>query len=620
MAAEFAPVVEVDFAGNGTWTNITPYVRVEQTVRITRGRGDEQTEIRPGIMSLTLNNTDGRFTPGNAASPYYPNVKKGRPIRCRVVHAGGESTRFFGHVNEWPVTWEGGGAISLSQVTATDPLKRLGRTATMRSLLEEEMLAVGPDAYYTLGEPAGATSAGDTSGNGDTPLRQFIYGTGAGQVKFGQGTGPGTDELPAVVFEPSTANDGVYLAIPRDMTLTEAVVMAVWVNTTVKGRAFLALWGGNSTAVVVKTDPTTGHIIVAASNNRSATISSTFPTVDVADGHTHFVAVQVTPGGGVTVQVDNGALLSATFTPDSTFGPWIEMPAYNWVFVGAGPSFDGPATPGSLFGGTMAHFWYARRATMPDWTNVWQAGNPETTAARFERVCRVGGIAGTVLGSSSTIINAQAARGKAPVGTLADVASVEAGLVYTARDDGTVVFECRNHRFNLPPSASLAELREHDLLWSDDDQYMVNDVSNSRASGAAQRWKDAASIAEYGTYAGGQTLPWSSDKDALLNAQWQVSNGADPPPRVNRFTVVANTLADYADVLALDISDVVTLTGLPAGSPESSTQVHVEGYAETIGYNHHAITFHTSPASVSRVWQLGVPGASELGVNTKLSY
>ncbi|GIH98088.1 hypothetical protein [Planobispora takensis] len=624
MAEDFTVVVEVDFTADGTWTDITGYVRLDDRITITRGRGDEQAEVRPGTLSLVLDNRDGRFTPGSPASPYWPNVKKGRPIRVRVVHDGGESTRFHGYVNEWPVTWDGGTAVTLSHVTATDVFKRLGNLAAKRSLLELEMLAHHPDAYYTLAEQSGARSAGDSSGNGRPSMGRYQYGGGGtGEVDFGDGTGPGTDGLPAVVFRPESSSVGWFLATPRSTTATGSIVLACWMNTTVKGRVFMALWGGDSIALTVKTNAADGKLNVAVSNGGTATISGGLAgSPNLADGQTHLVTVLVQPGGPTYASVDGGPLgMVGSFAPSPDFGPWVNMPAYRWIFAGAGPSFAGPVAPGSLFDGILSHLWYAQRETMPDWTEVWEAGNPETTPDRFERACRLIGVTGTTVGTSETDIGGQAVAGRAPIQVLRDVAGVESGLVYASRSDASVVFECRTHRYNRPSSLTLTadQLAEGGLAWSDDDQHLVNDVTHKRDGGADQRWTDMSSTAAYGTYADDVTLPWASDTDALLAAQWKVSNGADPPPRITSVSVVANTLDTYGDVLVLDLSDVVTLTGLPAGSPQTETAVHMEGYTEVIDYRHHAITFNTSPAAVSRVWRLGVAGESELGVNTKLS-
>ncbi|MEV5184260.1 LamG-like jellyroll fold domain-containing protein [Streptomyces werraensis] len=69
-----------------TWTDISRYVDVgQQGVSTTRGASDELSETQPGTATLRLNNEDGRFTPGNPSSPYYPYVRRNAPIRISVA-------------------------------------------------------------------------------------------------------------------------------------------------------------------------------------------------------------------------------------------------------------------------------------------------------------------------------------------------------------------------------------------------------------------------------------------------------------------------------------------------------------------------------------------------------
>ncbi|WP_455360026.1 phage head spike fiber domain-containing protein [Streptomyces sp. SYSU K21746] len=69
-----------------TWTDITEFVDVRNSsVVINRGASDEVSDIQPGTCTLTLDNSDGRFSPGLASSPYHPNVKKDTPLRVRVI-------------------------------------------------------------------------------------------------------------------------------------------------------------------------------------------------------------------------------------------------------------------------------------------------------------------------------------------------------------------------------------------------------------------------------------------------------------------------------------------------------------------------------------------------------
>ncbi|MET9517042.1 LamG-like jellyroll fold domain-containing protein [Streptomyces sp. NPDC002994] len=68
-----------------TWTDITQHVDVMQGVAINRGASDELSEIQPGTATMRLDNSDGRFTPGNSTSPYYPFVRRNAPIRVAVA-------------------------------------------------------------------------------------------------------------------------------------------------------------------------------------------------------------------------------------------------------------------------------------------------------------------------------------------------------------------------------------------------------------------------------------------------------------------------------------------------------------------------------------------------------
>lgn len=73
-----------DASGYALWRDVTDYVEWQESVRISRRRSHELDEVQPGTLALVLNNADGRFTAGRAASPYYPNVTLNRPIRIRA--------------------------------------------------------------------------------------------------------------------------------------------------------------------------------------------------------------------------------------------------------------------------------------------------------------------------------------------------------------------------------------------------------------------------------------------------------------------------------------------------------------------------------------------------------
>lgn len=77
---------ETDYAQTG-WTSILPFVAA--FTGDLRGREYELDRAEAGTITVTLDNSDGRFIPGSVNSPYFPNVKSDRRFRIRgknMVH------------------------------------------------------------------------------------------------------------------------------------------------------------------------------------------------------------------------------------------------------------------------------------------------------------------------------------------------------------------------------------------------------------------------------------------------------------------------------------------------------------------------------------------------------
>jgi hypothetical protein len=90
---------------SNTWTDITAYV-ISLATR--RGRGDALGRIEAGTAQLVLDNSDRRFDPTFAASPYAPNVVPMKKIRISAIYAGTTHRLFVGYVEAWPPDWPGG--------------------------------------------------------------------------------------------------------------------------------------------------------------------------------------------------------------------------------------------------------------------------------------------------------------------------------------------------------------------------------------------------------------------------------------------------------------------------------------------------------------------------------
>ncbi len=70
--------LEIAFDGT-TWEDVTSYLRA---FSYNRGRTDTGEHPRTGMASCVFDNRVGTFDNDNASSPYYPNLRTGRPLRA----------------------------------------------------------------------------------------------------------------------------------------------------------------------------------------------------------------------------------------------------------------------------------------------------------------------------------------------------------------------------------------------------------------------------------------------------------------------------------------------------------------------------------------------------------
>ena len=64
----------------GTLEEVTEYADLAAGVQRSWGRRTEFEDIPPGVFSFVLDNSDGRFTPGNTSSPLTTTVTEGMAV------------------------------------------------------------------------------------------------------------------------------------------------------------------------------------------------------------------------------------------------------------------------------------------------------------------------------------------------------------------------------------------------------------------------------------------------------------------------------------------------------------------------------------------------------------
>src|SRR5229473_348981 len=77
--------IKVELLLNAIWTDISAYVLEGSDLHITgMGRPDWTNTIQAAQITMTLKNTDGRFSPKNTAGAYYPYIARNVQIRVSV--------------------------------------------------------------------------------------------------------------------------------------------------------------------------------------------------------------------------------------------------------------------------------------------------------------------------------------------------------------------------------------------------------------------------------------------------------------------------------------------------------------------------------------------------------
>ena len=541
--------------------------------------------------------------------------------------------RFFGMVTSWPMAWEG--LHSTVTITASDMLKWPSRRPALGPMLVEEVIGDEAQLYYPLSEPESSVSGGDQSGLSRPSLTIRQSGVG-GTLTFGTGTGPPSDELPAVTFAPASSSAGQSLQCQIRPLLTSNgdtgnpipgdQVYECWFSTTTAGRCIMQWSSGGAFAfesgIRFLLNSTNGRLQVVEYFSGGTIITDvTAATPNLADGNPHHL---VWDEAGHDIWVDGVQYAVGTFAHQ-------DMQILTVGSTAGDPAYAG--TGGALhWSGTISHVAaYVRLGGFPAVSEIvehYAAGMTghagELSWIRMYRLAGYARIPGVTPQGQFSAVASQGTLGSAPLSHMRDVERTEDGRLFADRASANLVFQSRTVRYNPASLVTLAysDLETPGVAFSADDQKQVNLVTASRPGGATQRVQDPASIARDGIYEQQLTVLKTSDEQVVDAATWLVIRYADPQPEIRQLPVEASTLsvATYRALLTADISSVITVTGLPAEAPSPTVTAMVEGYTETISEGQHTLDFHTSRADLSSVWILDDPTYSVLGTTTRLAY
>ncbi len=565
------------------WTDVSQWVEFADRIPVGVGRSDERSVADANDLTVTLDNTDGRFTARRSGSPYFPNVKVGRPIRVSVLTATGHtSVRFVGFVDEWPVEWDGTDAYAKANIRASSRLSRLGLTAKLRSLIENEIVVDSPLGYWTLGDAAGAVEAQDSSGRA-APVLRVVDAVGA-DMTFGTGVGPSTDELSAAQF----ASPGDYLQTPTALVPTMSTNLAAefWMVPT-------PLTGGDP---ILRLRTNTGdelRVMYSGVGDTSVLLNgaTVLSATGAGGGLLRHVALEVDRSDNSLRLFVNGALSSsAAATP---------VLGTSSVVVTVGEAIQGTMAHVAIYDSLpgLSRFAAHRTAGVDGFLG-------ERTDQRVSRILSWVGVAATEVDAElgAETMTYQLTSGMSAVDAARECESTEGGVLFDG-PDGKVHFHNRSRRYTATAAVTLDMAAQHvgaDFAPRLDRSTLLNDVTvQNPTTGTTVRATDTASSDEYGV-ATGSTASASDVHDSLVQkAAWLIASYAEPRPRVPSLTV--DVLAHVGltpsadDLLQVGVGDRIDVINAPAQADSTTASYFVEGYTEDIGPESHFITFNLSP-------------------------
>lgn len=597
--------------GTGTFPlNITSKCLLAEGLSYTRGRDDWQGGVTAGSLTLTLNNSDGRFTPGSTILGSPSPIKVDQRIRVKTTVNGITYTRFTGYVKAWPVAWPATvSTFSTVQLTATDAQARAERRP-LRSVVEEEILADSPSPYYTLAEPEGATTAADTSGNQAPALTMTGSGT---DVVFGTATGPGTDGLTAATFAAGKYLEGAFI----DVGTGAFWAIRCAVDTSTASTFLVNLGDGGDLLFRLETSPA-GFAQATASNIFPGAPGSALGAtgaVSIADSATHdLLATLSVSGAGATLTLYVDGTLAATNTSGvaAAFAP-TRLRVGNTNLVG------------SLSHVAVFHSASALTAGRVD-AQADAALNGFAGESGTARITRTAGYANLALGTLDTSLTNVAfsdITGTSAWDAIQQATDAEMGVTFID-GSGNLIFHNRNRvpAKTAPDLTLAASFVTADAQPTQDDQQIINYLEvTSETTGVPQLARDTASETTHGRYdPGGVSYLVTTDAEALDRANWIVSEFKEPTTRFGtlRIDMYGMSALQASTVLtALEIDAWLRVTSFPSQTPDGTTvNVVIEGYTETISATEWSIVCNVVSQSLfSPVWILGV---SALGVDTRL--
>lgn len=636
--------------GSITWTDETARVLVDGRVRCTRGASSARGKVDVGTAEFSLLNTDRRFDPTHATGDLFGQLLPGTPVRLLAwpvdqllmvagqivlvdglpVTTGSSIELWSGTVPSWPQRYDKSNRHAWCPINAWDRFDKLSRAKIPRSVLEAEVLADSPDAYWRLDETAETDGMLDSSGN-------YNHGD-YDNVAFGD----------PLVFDDfggaiSTSHVGDSRGRYVGSTLPQAapVTLEAWVqfdrelsewHTFITNVRDYAAGSGVWLGVRTSADGSPDGELVIDFRGLGGFLKAR-GTTRIDDNEVHHVVMTMASNAAADIKLYvDGVEETKTVVSGTTGGSWPNhliwavgnFPDNGAGDFGLGGAIDEVAVfPSALSAArVLAHYEAGSAPLLNDRTDEritwvldeigWPAGFRDLSQGR------------SLLGA------AQLRAGDNALQYLRSIEATEDGLLFIG-PDGSLSFHDRFWRY-LETVATVSQFtftdQDGDQGYAEfqldlDDELLVNVARLTRRGGREQVSVDATSVAAYGEAETVVTdLLSTTDAQVKSLADWLVATRSNPLPRVPSIRIPLHrySAADQATVLGLDLGHRVTVNRTPQGvGSQIDLDFLVEGVSHDIGFNEWWVTLFVSPTP-DEVQELFILGSSELGGTDVLAH
>ena len=605
-----------------TWTDVTAYVLAKDGVTFSRGRAEAGQAAAAGQLTISFDNTDGRFTPGTTGGPY-GQVRTRMPIRVSAINSGPYSPTYFAPadydttdstVTLWlgfitDVDWKLEAGHPVVSMSASDIIAAAARTKC-GPWLTKRVLAKSPNYYWPLTD----TAPNSATNNTQTPVPALegetaralvgdpltVAGATAATLSFNVTSDASPDPTiePVFAFTP-TSGSGRWLIGRVTLDATGDYALSMWVRPTDAAGGVLYVATDNSSAVREYFRMANDGSLEAG-DVLAGTGAKTTWTGLTADTWSHLYLERdnsaTAPASRYRLWV-NGSERTGTAT--STFST--DPSGYHDVTIG-GTGLGGVDD----FNGQMGHVavWTSLDTTRAAFLANNGGAGATTCAARIAEVHYVttnpAGLS-TWLEADATATNtvsAQAPANKSLLQVCEEVADAERGSIIATR---TGKLKLLAQRYFIAPATVSATLSAEVDIMSLANTFGVDDSANLSECAVTLQpsgWRYTATRVDEPGVESTTVDVWSVDQYFAESLARQIANADTEKPRAPSLTLSMERLdtSNLEDaVLGLELGDTIRVTDLPSVAPETALTLQVRMISHAITAAGWIVNIDTDP-------------------------